>query len=366
MKYINSINEIRKIVSNYGGIDLAFCDGASICIWGLGHIGRRILRCFTGLNRPERQITLWDSAISGKMIDGMDIHYPSPQLLTMNEKHATIFIAAIQDDDARFEITSKLQNNGCQNIISGVDFIMYCSARKVLDDYQEYSQENTDPIFGIDDNDLMLFLDEWYYSAGVPFDDLYLNQDLWAAKKVYVAKPTVHYDVGSRVDGFITHLLCFNQKVVMIDIRPLEVFSVENISFIQADATMLSGIPDDSVESMSALCSPEHFGLGRYGDPVDPDAHLKFFQSMRRVLKKDGDIYLSLQIGTKNKLVFNAHRVFTPRYIVDQFQAFTMIEFSIAVKNKGTIKNIRIEDAGIYCDEISNPLGTHGFFHFRK
>lgn len=32
----------------------------------------------------------------------------------------------------------------------------------------------------------------------------------------------VHYDVGSRVDGFIAHLLTFNQKVCLIDIRPMD------------------------------------------------------------------------------------------------------------------------------------------------
>ena len=39
----------------------------------------------------------------------------------------------------------------------------------------------------------------------------------------------------------------------------------------------------------------------RYGDPIDPDAHLKFFHSMRRVLKKGGNIYLSVQVGSTSK-----------------------------------------------------------------
>jgi SAM-dependent methyltransferase len=366
LKYINSIKDIKDIVSNYSEINQALSDGASIYIWGLGNIGRQVLRCFTGLSKSERHVILWDIALNGKVINGMDVHLPSTQSLTMDEKHTSIFIVAIQDVNTKFKIVSELQSNGCRNIISGADFIKYYPLRKALDDYYEYSQKNTDPIFAIDDNELMIFFNGWYYSAGSSFDDLYLNQDLWAAKKVYTAKPELHYDVGSRVDGFITHLLSFEQKVVMIDIRPLETFSTENISFIQADATTLDGIPDNSVESMSALCSPEHFGLGRYGDPIDPNAHLKFFRNMRRVLKKGGNIYLSVQVGTKSKLVFNAHRVFTPRYVVERFQAFDLVEFSMAVKNKGIIKNIMIDDAEVYYDESKDPLGTHGFFHFRK
>lgn len=35
-------------------------------------------------------------------------------------------------------------------------------------------------------------------------------------------KPSVHYDVGSSVNGFIAHLLAQKQKVVLFDIRPMD------------------------------------------------------------------------------------------------------------------------------------------------
>src|SRR4029434_5605617 len=37
----------------------------------------------------------------------------------------------------------------------------------------------------------------------------YCFQDLWAARKVFEAKPSRHVDVGSRVDGFVAHVLTF-------------------------------------------------------------------------------------------------------------------------------------------------------------
>ena len=62
-----------------------------------------------------------------------------------------------------------------------------------------------------------------------------------------------------------------NAKITIIDIRPLPI-KVSNLKFIQANATNLDGIKDNSIESLSSLHAVEHFGLGRYGDPVDPDA----------------------------------------------------------------------------------------------
>lgn len=115
----------------------------------------------------------------------------------------------------------------------------------------------------------------------------YFWQDLWAAKKIAEAKPLEHYDIGSRVDGLIAHLASFRGGIKCVDIRPQKSF-IEGVQFIQADATNLEGIPSDSIESISALCSLEHFGLGRYGDEVDPDAFKKAANAIARVLKAGG------------------------------------------------------------------------------
>jgi hypothetical protein len=48
----------------------------------------------------------------------------------------------------------------------------------------------------------------------------YFFQDIWAAKKVYESKVNLHVDVGSRIDGFVAHLLSFC-NVEYIDIRPM-------------------------------------------------------------------------------------------------------------------------------------------------
>ena len=66
--------------------------------------------------------------------------------------------------------------------------------------------------------------------------------------------PEQHYDIGSRVDGFISHLLSFRRNINLIDIRPLE-RNVDGLNFIHSGATSLNNISDNSIESLSALCS---------------------------------------------------------------------------------------------------------------
>lgn len=55
--------------------------------------------------------------------------------------------------------------------------------------------------------------------------------------------------------------------------------------------------------------SIEHAGLGRYGDPLDPDGDLKAMAVMHRALKKGGFLLCAFPVG-KDALVWNAHRIY--------------------------------------------------------
>ena len=123
----------------------------------------------------------------------------------------------------------------------------------------------------------------------------YFHQDLWAARKVYERKPARHVDIGSRVDGFVAHVLSF-MPVEVIDIRPLT-SGIPGLSFIQADATRLEQIGDNTIESLSSLHAVEHFGLGRYGDPIAPLSCFNAMAAFARVLGPGGRLYFSVPIG---------------------------------------------------------------------
>ena len=153
----------------------------------------------------------------------------------------------------------------------------------------------------------------------------YFHQDLWAARLIYDRRPDSHLDIGSRIDGFVANLLTF-MPVTVIDVRRLE-NDVAGLSFVQADATDLNEIPDDSIASLSSLHAVEHFGLGRYGDPVDPEAPLKALREMERVLTPEGHLYLGVPIG-RERLEFNAHRVFSPFTILESFSRLDLVSFA--------------------------------------
>lgn len=159
-------------------------------------------------------------------------------------------------------------------------------------------------------------------------DRHYFLQDIYLAKKVINQNPSRHFDIGSRVDGFIAHLLSgYDGEVTLLDIRPLQM-SIDNLNFIQTDATNLDGIEDNSIDSISSLHAVEHFGLGRYGDSIDIDAYRKVTNSIQRVVKKGGYVYFSVPIGKRNAIYFNSHRQFSPYTVSKLFDKLKLIEFS--------------------------------------
>jgi len=114
----------------------------------------------------------------------------------------------------------------------------------------------------------------------------YFWQDLFVAKNIITQNPDRHVDVGSRVDGFIAHLACV-REVEVFDIRPLSA-KIENVSFTQWDLLSPREELDGVSDCVSCLHTLEHIGLGRYGDPVDPEGWKKGISSLARLIRKGG------------------------------------------------------------------------------
>jgi hypothetical protein len=130
------------------------------------------------------------------------------------------------------------------------------------------------------------------------------------------------------------------------------------LSFVQDDATEMLQIASDSVESLSSLHVAEHFGLGRYGDPIDPDACFRFMASLQRVLAPGGRLYFSVPMG-RERVEFNANRVFAPATIVRQFAKLRLVSFSFVG-----------DDGCFYVDRDPEAASTSelacGLFEFAK
>lgn len=204
-------------------------------------------------------------------------------------------------------------------------------------------------------------LSDAYESSGVASGH-YFHQDLLVAQKIYERQPVRHIDIGSRVETFVAHVATF-RHIEVLDIRPL-VSKTPNITFRQCDFMHL---PEDLLEccdSVSCLHALEHFGLGRYGDPIDVNGYLRGFESLYRILKPQGTLYLSFPIG-RERIEFNAHRVFaihTPLQWAKE--RFELIGFSY-VDDQGDLHRDRLIDESIIANDLNLLYGC-GIYEFRK
>lgn len=157
----------------------------------------------------------------------------------------------------------------------------------------------------------------------------YFHQDLAVASYIYKNNPSRHIDIGSRIDGFCAHVASF-RPIEIMDIRKLNDVGHPNISFIQADLMDSNNTKANLADSISCLHAIEHFGLGRYGDPIDPNGHIKGFNNILHMLKPGGTLYISVPIADKNEVCFNAHRLFNPKDILtwaDKKYSLCLVQF---------------------------------------
>jgi len=174
-----------------------------------------------------------------------------------------------------------------------------------------------------------------------PFDPHYFYQAGWATRKLVELKPAWHVDVGSSVVliGAISAIV----PTVFVDYRLLRT----KIAGLTAVAGDLLALPfaGGSVASLSCLHVIEHIGLGRYGDSLDPQGSVKAAQELMRVLAPGGRMLLSTPIG-RERVQFNAHRIFAPDTVVSMFAELELLDFAM------------VDDRGVFCTHATPPQSS--------
>lgn len=159
------------------------------------------------------------------------------------------------------------------------------------------------------------------------FDFNYVYHPAWAARIISHLKPEFHVDVSSTL-YFPTIVSAFI-PVKYYEFRKLDM-NLDNLTTQQTDLLSLP-FKDNSIHSISCMHTIEHIGLGRYGDPIDPNADIKAINELKRVLAPGGSLLFVSPIG-KPRIFFNAHRVYAYRQIMDYFSDLTLQEFTLIPK----------------------------------
>jgi SAM-dependent methyltransferase len=189
------------------------------------------------------------------------------------------------------------------------------------------------------------------------FDRHYVFHTAWAARKVQEINPEVHYDISSSL--YFNAIVSAFVPIKSYDYRPAPL-NLSNLLSGEADLYKLP-FNDSSIKSLSCMHVVEHIGLARYGDPMDYNGDLKAINEIKRVLSNEGNLLFVVPIG-QNRIMYNAHRVYTYAQVISYFSDLTLIEFSLI--QDGEKGDTIIENAS---ENISNnqEYGC-GMFWFKK
>jgi hypothetical protein len=166
------------------------------------------------------------------------------------------------------------------------------------------------------------------------FDHHYVYHTSWAARKVKEINPEFHTDISSSL--YFSGILSTFIPVKFYDYRPADL-KLSNLESHEGDLMKLS-FPDNSINSLSCMHTVEHIGLGRYGDPIDPNGDIKAGAELKRVLQEEGYLLFVTPVG-QPKIEFNAHRIYSYEMILDMFNELELKEFSLVTDSGDFIEN---------------------------
>ena len=198
-----------------------------------------------------------------------------------------------------------------------------------------YMPEDMKPAFTLN-NQIPLYY--WYFNNTVPE-----NTITWSNKYLteFISRFTLEnirkgiHGRESYINGAKLHLHAFekyidsikNKKVaiigsqypwieaILVNCGAKEVTTIEyNVPI--CDHNIINAISyndfcnsSEKYDSIVSYSSIEHSGLGRYGDPLNPNGDIETMEQIYKSLNEGGLCFLGLPVG-KDAIVWNAHRIY--------------------------------------------------------
>lgn len=198
----------------------------------------------------------------------------------------------------------------------------------ILKDYFKFKNLSINKRFKLSYRDLYpCVLDKTFATN---FDRHYIYHTSWAARVVAKIKPERHTDIASSL--FFSGIVSAFVPVDFYDLRPA-VITLPGWKGGKGDLTALPFM-DNSVSSLSCMHTVEHVGLGRYGDPIDPEGDLTAMAELKRVLAVGGSLLFVVPVG-KPKIMFNAHRIYSYEQVINYFSGLRLQEFTLIPEKSG-------------------------------
>jgi hypothetical protein len=156
--------------------------------------------------------------------------------------------------------------------------------------------------------------------------DGYLYDGLdWIGNNVFDLQGKEIVILGSQIPWYESLCLSYDMKPITIDYTRIETDD-ERLSVLTVDEHKSNPVKRDLALSISSF---EHSGLGRYGDPIDPDGDLKSMQDVKNDILNDGGL-LILAVPVGHDLIdFNAHRIYGPHRLEKLLEGYETLYTSL-------------------------------------
>ncbi len=221
----------------------------------------------------------------------------------------------------------------------------------IFSDYRAFKKANaqlaTPREFSLSPSDFYPCIKDKTITTG--FDRHYVFHTAWAARVVKEINPKLHIDISSSL--YFCSIVSAFVPVDFYDYRKAEL----NLTNLNSKTGNLMKLPfeDGSIESISCMHTIEHIGLGRYGDPIDPEGDLKAITELIRVTKSGGSILFVTPLGKEAKIEYNAHRIYTFNLITKYFKGLSLKQFAYIPEESSR--------GGIIIDAEEKNIGTDSY-----
>jgi hypothetical protein len=184
-------------------------------------------------------------------------------------------------------------------------FSMNGAMRIVYEYYDSSGSDRGPKVYTIKEITTLMYQVFLGATVGYGITDLYL----YDALKAFPIKGNEAVVMGSQTPWYESVALAYGaQSVLTVEYQPI----ISEHPLVKALTPAQVPPPTRTYDVGFSISSFEHDGLGRYGDPISPDADLAAMRHMRSLISPGGILFLSVPVGI-DTLVWNAHRIYGRR-----------------------------------------------------